>query len=156
MTYTPSKTATSTVTGTPAVAQGSNARVIINGGGGTAANGSDGIRMTFNMPGACEQIRFTNRYFYYYMSETAGNVGVFLNIGGTSYSTCNSNMGITSSAFDTLAVTRLTGSAVQTSGSSSATGNGEVVMIYTKTIGGKRYELILFPNRFQPYFHYLD
>jgi len=66
--------------------------------------------MRFNI-GAGEQIRFTNRFFYYSMNDNSGNVCVFLSIGGTAYSTCNGAMGVTQQLFDTLAITDLTGTA---------------------------------------------
>jgi len=154
-TPTPSNTLTPSRTPTAATLRSDQQNgILINGSGGAAADGSDGIRMRFNMSGTGEQIRFTNRYFFYYMSDTNGNVCVFLNIGGTNYSTCNGNMGVSQQLFDTLAITELTGTANTTN--TSQLGSGSVKLIYTKTIASKVYQLIRTITYTYPNYYYHD
>ena len=153
-TPTPSSTLTPSKTSTPAVAQGSNPAITINGGGGALANGSDGVSMRFNIAGCGESFDFRGTQNYY----NGCDVGVSLNIGGTGYTTFNgsgASSGLSNQAkFDTLAITQLTGSANITG--ASTTGDGSVVLIYTKTISGRRYELKRTITYTYPNYYYTD
>lgn len=114
--------------------------VTINGGGGALADGSDGIKMRFNVTGYGEQVWFTNKYFNY-SGDASGDFGIHLNVGGTLYTSLNgsdSSETLSDSAkFDNLVISGLTGTASLAGGSS--TGNGGVIMTYDVTSGGKVY-----------------
>ena len=139
--------------------------VTINGGGGVAADGSDGIAMVFNMNtaggsdvDAGDNVIYKNENYTY----GPGDTGVHLNIGGQLYSTLNGSSASsclltpstgsdangdpcvdTTSAdtlpFDALAIT-VSGSA-KSDGSMTSTGNGSATLTYTVDVGGKTYTL---------------
>lgn len=125
-------------TSTYAAAPRDTASVTINGGGGILSGGGDGLKLTFNVSGAGEQIMFKNKNFHY----NNGDFGFHLNIGGTLYTSLNgskSSLEITdfASTFDNLTISNLTGSA-NTSGATT-TGDGSVRMLYSVTVGGLTY-----------------
>lgn len=114
--------------------------ITINGGGGALADGSDGIKMVFNKTGFGEQLSFIGTDFLY----DGGDVGVHLSIGGTLYTTMRGSSAsdeISNSAkFDDLVISGLTGTASSAGG--LTTGDGGAIFTYSKTIGGKVYQLI--------------
>lgn len=125
--------------------------VTINGGGGVQTDGSDGIMMTFNIPSFGEQVKFINQNFIY----SGGDVSFHLNIGGTLYTAfrgSSASRDLSNSAkFDDLVISDLTGTASTAGG--STTGDGSVVMTYSKDIGGLIYEVkrtitYTYPNQY--------
>lgn len=123
----------------------------INGGGGALTDGSDGIKMTFNVARFGEQVKFQNAVYAY----LGGEMGFHLNVGGTLYTSMNGSRASRelsgSDTFDDLAIGNLTGTA-STSGGAS-TGDGSAVMTYTKTISTRVYKVIrsikyTYPNRY--------
>jgi len=152
-TRTSTPTPTNTATRTPAPASG-NPMVTINGGGGMNATGSDGIKTTFNMASSGEQLKFAGSNFIY----GTGDLGVTLNIGGTPYTVMNGSQASTAMSsvakFDSLVIGNLTGSANITNG--TTTGDGSVIMTYTKTIAGKVYKLERRISYTYPNYYYHD
>lgn len=135
-----------------------SATLTINGGGGTAANGSDGIKLNFNVTTyGGEQITFRGKNHLY----LAGEFGAHLNIGGAT-----SASGITLSTenlsraskdisggadSDTFTIGNLTGSANITG--ATTTGDATAVMTYTKVFNTRTYTLVrsisyIYPNRY--------
>jgi hypothetical protein len=110
--------------------------------------------MQFNINGCGESFNFRGTINYY----NGCDVGISFNIGGTGYTTFNGSGASgdlsNQNKFDTLAITNLTGSANTTG--ASTTGDGSVVMIYTKTIAGRRYELKRTISYTYPNYYYKD
>lgn len=125
---------------TQAAAPRDSATVTINGGGGVLTNGSDGLKLTYNVSSYGEQITYKNKNFHY----NNGDFGFHLNIGGTLYTSLNgskSSLELTdyASTFDSLTISNLTGSA-NTSGATT-TGSGGVRMLYSVTVGSLTYSV---------------
>ncbi len=130
--------------------QYSQQKVWINAGGGVQTNGSDGIKLEFNGSyGGGDEIYFANTTQY-----CCTGVGVHLNIGGTLYGNAGAASG--STAFDSLTIGGLTGSAYNNDTPNSATGDGSVVMTYTKTIDSKQYDLVRRIDYTSPNLYYTE
>ncbi len=134
-----------------AAAPSASSVVTINGGGGALTNGSDGIRMTFNVARFGEQVKFRNGVYAY----LGGEMGFHLNVGGTLYTSMNGSRASRelsgADTFDDLVIGNLTGTASTSGG--STTGDGSVVMTYTKTISARVYTVVrsisyTYPNRY--------
>ena len=114
-----------------AAAPSASSVVTINGGGGVATDGSDGIRMTFNVARFGEQIKHRNDVYAYLGCE----MGFHLNVGGTLYTSMNGSRASRelsgADTFDDLVIGNLTGTASTSGG--STTGDGSAVLTYTKT-----------------------
>ena len=130
----------------------------MNGGGGTAADGSDGIKLTFNVTTyGGEQIKFRGKNHHY----LSGEFGAHLNIGGATASggITMSTMNLTRASkdvssgadSDTFTIGNLTGSASSSGG--ATTGDATAVMTYTKVFNTRTYMLVrsisyIYPNRY--------
>ena len=134
-----------------AAAPSASSVVTINGGGGVATDGSDGIRMTFNVARFGEQIKHRNDVYAY----LGGEMGFHLNVGGTLYTSMNGSRASRelsgADTFDDLVIGNLTGTASTSGG--STTGDGSAVLTYTKTISTRVYTVVrsikyTFPNRY--------
>jgi hypothetical protein len=129
--------------------------VTINGGGGVLAGGGDGLKLTFNVSNAGEQIQFKNNNFHY----DNGDFGFHLNIGGTLYTSLNgskSSLEITdfASTFDSLTISNLTGSANTTG--ATTTGSGNARLLYSVVDGGLTYTVQRDITYVSPNKHYTD
>lgn len=134
-----------------AAAPSASSVVTINGGGGVATNGSDGIKMTFNVARFGEQVRFRDDVFAY----LGGEMGFHLNVGGTLYTSMNGSRASRelsgADTFDDLVIGNLTGTASTSGG--ATTGDGSAVLTYTKTISTRVYTVVrsikyTYPNRY--------
>jgi hypothetical protein len=125
--------------------------VWINAGGGVQTDGSDGIKLEFNGSyGGGDEIYFANTTQYC----CSGVSGIQLSIGGTLYGNSGAAQGAT--AFDSLTIGELTGSAINNDTAGSATGDGSVVMTYTKTLDSKQYDLVRRIDYTSPNLYYTE
>jgi Regulator of chromosome condensation (RCC1) repeat len=126
-------------------------KVWINSGGGVQTDGSDGIKLEFNGKyGGGDEIYFANTTQYC----CSGVSGIQLNIGGTLYG--NSGAASGAVAFDSLTIGELTGTAINNDTADTATGDGSVVMTYTKTLSGLQYDLVRRIDYTSPNLYYTE
>jgi hypothetical protein len=153
----------------PRVAEAANpygaAVVIMNGGGGVEADGSDGIYMNFNTDDGGEKLCWRGQNYYYRNSSSCSagpgdSMAVILTVLDTAdasktkaFQNMRSGSITGGTAFDTLTISDRTGSAQI--GNETATGDpagdGSVVMTYTADVEGLTYTIkrtvtYLFPN----------
>jgi LPXTG-motif cell wall-anchored protein len=131
--------------------------VILNPGGGVLANGSDGIRMSFNSSSnpsvGSDQVWFTNEENW-----CCNGGGPVLAIGSAAFGEAGAASNENLDSFDSLAISGVTGANQRAAAGTDPdftadTGNATATLTYTKVVDGLTYTLAraityTFPNNY--------